>query len=168
MVLLEVRLEWRGTSSILWLVSKSSSGVEGQVIVVDSDLVLTLPHAPEDECDATKEECTADATDDTANDLLVGLAEAVSASTSLLRCWGFGDLDATSGDGDRAGAGFGHLRDLAIAQSRCSSNSKGRKRCGDEGTGPDDSTRRSHRLGRRRLRLISGAGACCGSTWIAR
>lgn len=117
MVLLEIRLEWRGARAVLCLVSKGRSSVEVEVIVVDSDLVLALLHAPEDERDTAKKESTTDATNDAANNLLVGLADAVPASTvSLLRSRKGGNQYLASGDGHRARAGFGHLGDLAVAQ----------------------------------------------------
>lgn len=101
----------------MWLVSKGGSGVEVQVVVVDSNLVLALLHAPEDESDATEKESTANATNDSTNDLLVGLTKAVSASAvSLLCAWGLGNLDLASGNGYRARTGLGDLRELAIAQ----------------------------------------------------
>lgn len=77
-ILLEIRLEGRGAGSILWLVAEGSAGTEGHVVVVFGDAALSLLHAPENEGDATKKEGTADASDNTTNDLFVGVAQAAA------------------------------------------------------------------------------------------
>lgn len=100
-ILLEVGLEGRGTGAVLRLVAKGGASVEVQVIVISSDLVLTLLHAPEDKGNATEEESAANATDHAANDLLVGVAQAaVVAATIRLRCRWVGECLLTSGNGD--------------------------------------------------------------------
>jgi hypothetical protein len=70
-ILFEVRLEGRGTGTVLRLVAEGSAGVEVEVVVVGSDLVLALLHAPEHEGNAAQKEGTANAADHTTNDLLV-------------------------------------------------------------------------------------------------
>jgi hypothetical protein len=77
-VLLEVRLEGRGTGAVLGLVTKSGASAGHEVIVVFVDARLALLHAPEDESDTAEEESTADSTDHASNDLFLGCADAAS------------------------------------------------------------------------------------------
>lgn len=100
-VLLEIRLEWRGTGAILWLVSERSASVEVQVVVVSCDLALALLHAPEDESNAAEKEHTTDTANDTTDDLLVGVAESAAVVTvRVLRCWWQCDFRLASRDGN--------------------------------------------------------------------
>lgn len=78
-ILFKVRLEGRGAGAVLWLLSKRGSSVHVEVVVVGSDLALSLLHAPEDKGNTTEKESTANATDNTADDLLVRVAQATAA-----------------------------------------------------------------------------------------
>ena len=107
-VLLEVRLEGRGTGAVLRLVSKRSAGVEVQIIVVSCDLALALLHAPEDESNAAEKERTTDTANDTTDNLLVGVAQSTAVvAVRVLRCWWNGDfgLAGCNDSGSCAGRG---------------------------------------------------------------
>lgn len=107
-VLLEVRLEGRGTGAVLRLVSKRSAGVEVQVVVVSCDLALALLHAPEDESNAAEQERTTDTANDTTDNLLVGVAQSTAvAAVRVLRCWWRGDFGLAGCDDSGSGAGRG-------------------------------------------------------------
>jgi hypothetical protein len=100
MVLLEVRLEGGSTIGALRLVTESGTRVEVQVVIVGGDLVLTLLHAPEYKGDATEKEDTANTANDTADDLLVGVAQAAPVVSAVrLRRWGVGVGRLASCDG---------------------------------------------------------------------
>jgi hypothetical protein len=122
MILFEVRLERRGPGAVLRLVAERSASVEVEVVVVGSHLVLTLLHAPEHEGNATKKERTANATDDTTDDLLVGVAQAaVAAVAAGLHFGRVGVRRLPSGNGNGAHAGGCNVRCHAIAE-RCADN----------------------------------------------
>jgi hypothetical protein len=141
-ILIKVRLEWRGTGTILWLVAKRSASVEVEVVVVGSDLALTLLHAPEHQGNATKKECTANATNHAANNLLVGVAQAaVVAVVAVLRRRRFRVCRLTSGDGDGVCAGGCNVHLLAVAECRADSGSEWLEGCRDEIARPYDGYR---------------------------
>jgi hypothetical protein len=83
-ILFEVRLEGRGTGTVLRLVTQRSAGVEIEVVVVGSDLVLTLLHAPEHEGNAAKKEGTTNTAYDATNDLLVRVGEATAIAVATI------------------------------------------------------------------------------------
>jgi hypothetical protein len=121
-VLLEVRLEGRGTIWILGFVPKSGACVEVQVVVVGGHLVLALPHAPEDKRNASKKKGTTDAANNSTDDTLVGIAQATTViSAALLRCWRVGKCNLTGGDGNCASACRGDFNLCAITNG-CNDN----------------------------------------------
>lgn len=77
-VLLEIGLEGRG-SCARGLVSEGSTSTGHQIIIVLGNSVLLLLHAPEDKGDTAKKKSTTNSTNDTSNDVLVGLAQAIAA-----------------------------------------------------------------------------------------
>lgn len=97
--------------AVLGLVTEGSSSAGHEVIVVFLDTCLALLHAPEDESNAAKQQSTSDASDDTTDDLLVGVAEATIAVACLLfgRSFSEGDLSSSSDRGAGAGRGLGDL-----------------------------------------------------------
>lgn len=98
------------------LVAKSSAGVEVEVVIVSSDLALTLLHTPEDEGNAAKEESAAYAADNAANDLFVGIAQAaVVIAIAGLRCRRVSDDCLAGCKRDRVGACGSDLDLLAVA-----------------------------------------------------
>lgn len=102
-----------GSRAVLGLVAKGSSRTGHEVIVVFLNTCLALLHAPEDESNATKQQSTSNASNNTANDLLVGVAEAtVTFITRLFGgCFGEGDL---SGGGNRSAGAGRRLGDLLV------------------------------------------------------
>jgi hypothetical protein len=143
-VLLEVRLERRGTC-VVSLVTKSGAGAGHEVVVVLGDAALALLHAPENKSNTAEEKSTADSTDNTTDDLLVALAQTAAAATVAvlgLRWVGHGCL-AGGGDGC-ARACRGDLGSLAVddgaVDSGVDANRSRDKRGGaDDGSGPDGS-----------------------------
>jgi hypothetical protein len=77
-VLLEVRLE--GRSVVLGLVAEGSTRVGHQISIVLGNAILAAPHAPAHERDASEEDGTADAANDTADDALALGAKAAAAA----------------------------------------------------------------------------------------
>lgn len=73
-VLLEIGLERRGTSAVLRFVTEGSAGVEVEIVIIGSHLVLPLLHAPEHESNAAEEQGTAYTSHDASNNLLVAVA----------------------------------------------------------------------------------------------
>ena len=141
-VLLEIRLEGRG-ARVGWLVAESGTGAGHEVVVVLGDAALALLHAPEDESNAAEEEGTADTTDNTADNLLVALAQtATVAAAAALGLRGVGDGCLASGSEEGAGAGAGDLRGLAVDDGAVNGGvelNRGRDegRGADEGCGPE-------------------------------
>lgn len=162
-VLLEIRLEWRSPSTVLRLVAKRSAGVEVQIIIVGSHLILALPHAPENECDAAKEQGTANAANDTTNDLLVRVAQAVAAVGVLLRGRHNGRLSFTGGDGDGLDSGNSGLGYNSIRKCCSRDGGKWPGREGDK-RGLDSDGRSSGRVRVHETRLRCGGGALRLST----
>lgn len=93
-VLLEVRLE--GACAAVRFVAESGTCAGHQIRVVFGDALLLSPHAPAYDGNTTEKDGTTDATDNTANDGLVGGAEAAAAATAGSRCWQ-GRLDSGAG-----------------------------------------------------------------------
>lgn len=114
-VLLEVRLERRGTC-VVALVTKSGTGAGHEVVVVLGDAALALLHAPENKSNTAEEKSTTDTSNNTTDDLLVALAQTAAAAATVavlgLRWVGHGCL-AGGGDGC-ARACRGDLGSLAV------------------------------------------------------
>jgi hypothetical protein len=122
-VLLEVRLEGRGTVGILGFVTKSGARVEVQVVVVGGHLVLALLHAPKDKRNASKKEGTTDTANHSTDDTLVGIAQATTViSAAILRRWRVGKCSLAGGDGNCAGACRSELDLRSIANGLDDSN----------------------------------------------
>jgi hypothetical protein len=151
-VLVEVRLERCGTGTVLRLVAKGSTGVEVQIVVVGSHLVLALLHAPENKGNTTEKECAADAANDTSDDLLVALAQAARVVVVGLRCWRVGKGGFASCDWDRVCACERTLDNSSITASGCDDACKGLKRSRHKSAGPNNG-RRTGRRGWRFARL---------------
>jgi len=144
-VLLEVRLERRGTS-VVALVTESGAGAGHEVVVVLGDAALALLHAPENKSNTAEEESTTDTSNNTTDDLLVALAQTAAAAATVavlgLRWVGHGCL-AGGGDGC-ARACRGDLGSLAVddgAEDSGVDADRGRDKRGgaDNGSGPDGS-----------------------------
>jgi hypothetical protein len=137
-VLFQIRLEWRGTSAVLGLVTKSCARVEVQVVVISSHLVLAPLHAPENKSNTAKKKCTSDTANDTTNDLLVGIAQAVTVSTiSVLRGWRI-SVCHFAGKWDGIGAGGGDFLQAAIAECAGECGCEGLERRGHDIASPYD------------------------------
>lgn len=163
-VLLEVRLEGRGAVGVLRLVTKSSAGVEVQVVVVGGDLVLALLHAPEHKCDATKKQSTADTADYSTDNALVGTAQAATVIAALLRRWWVCESGLAGSDESCAGACRSQFDLRAIADGRNHSHEFLDRRS-NEGTGPHDGGRSGRRGNDWRLAGCGGgvrAALLCG------
>jgi len=134
-ILLEVGLERRGP--VVRLVAQGSAGAGHQIGIIVRHAALAATHAPEDHGDGTQEDSTADATDHTADDLLVGVAEAAAAPIALL---GAGQL---SGYGGASGADGGPGSDIRGQESLAAADEgnnggDGLEFGGDQGRSPRD------------------------------
>ena len=136
MVLLEVRLEGRGTS-VGGLVAESSAGASHEVVVVLGDARLALLHTPEDKGNATEEKSTANTTNDTTDDLLVALAESTAVVAVALCLGRVGHGRLAGGDNVGAGAGRRGLGGLAVDDG-AEDGGVDLDGGGDEGCGADD------------------------------
>lgn len=84
-VLLEVGLE--GACVAVRFVAKGGACAGHQVCVVFGDTLLLSPHAPAYDSNTTEKDGATDATHNTADNGLVGGAEAAAATTTGSRCW---------------------------------------------------------------------------------
>ncbi len=98
MVLFKVGLE--GCGAGVMLVSKSRASAESHVIIIFVNSCLSPPHTQENQSDTTKQERTANTTDNTADDVLIGLAQTTSTVATAL-CSGGLCNDSCTGSEER-------------------------------------------------------------------
>lgn len=115
-VLVHVGSVGSGPWAVLRLVTKGCARTGHEVIVICLDTCLALLHAPKDKGNATEEQSTSDTSNDTTNNLLVGVADAsvTALIVALLFCGSFGKGDLSRG-GDRGAGASRDLRDLLVA-----------------------------------------------------